>query len=128
VVSGLAAGQPGRLLPGRGRHRGEPGRVRLAGGQPRRERLPATALRGAGGERHHVLFGGPSWALRRGRDGPCPCGAAGAPSRHAVPGRPAVLRARTLAHGNGHRRRPALAGEAQPAPAAGSGVLPTAPT
>jgi hypothetical protein len=35
VVSRLAAGQPGWHVPGRGRHRGEPRRVRSAGGEPR---------------------------------------------------------------------------------------------
>ena len=66
VVSGLAAGQPGWLLPGGGRHRGEPERIWRARGQPRRERFPATAFRGAGGEWHARAVRRPSWALRRG--------------------------------------------------------------
>src|SRR5215212_6197891 len=52
VVSDLATGQPGRLLPRRGRHRGEPCRLRASGGQPWRERLPPSPLRGPGRERH----------------------------------------------------------------------------
>ena len=43
-------------------------RIRRARGQPRRERLPATAFRGAGGERHARAVRRPSWPLRRGRD------------------------------------------------------------
>ena len=38
--------QPGRLLPGCGRHGRERRQLRASGRQPRRERLPATALRG----------------------------------------------------------------------------------
>src|SRR5215210_2765142 len=117
--SGLAAGQPGRLLPGRGRHRGEPRVLRLPGSQPRRERLPATALRGAGGERHARAVRRPPGPLRGRRDDAGPCGAGGAAAGHAVPGRPAVLRPRALA-GGGRRRGPALAGEAQFAAAARS--------
>src|SRR3954453_8331506 len=42
----------------------------------------------------------------------------GAAAGHAVPRRPAVLRPRSLAGSRRHRRRPAVAGEAQPAAAA----------
>jgi Insertion element 4 transposase N-terminal len=49
--------QPGWLLPGGGRHRGEPDRVRPARGQPRRERLPATTFRALVENGTHVLFG-----------------------------------------------------------------------
>ena len=122
VVSGLAAGQPGRLLPRRRRHRGEPRRVRRAGRQPWRERLPAAAFRRPGGERHARAVRRATRPLRRGRDDAGPRCAGGAPARHAVPGRPAVLRPCALAGGDRHRRRPALAGQAQPAPAAGSGA------
>src|SRR5687767_7174162 len=64
VVPRLAAGQPGRQLPGRGRHRGEPRRVWGAGGRSRRERLPAAAPGGAGRERH-------ARAVRRASRPPC---------------------------------------------------------
>ena len=52
LVPGVAAGQPGRVLPRCRRHRGEPRHLRASRGQPWRERLPATPLRGAGRERH----------------------------------------------------------------------------
>src|SRR3954463_15253159 len=60
VVSGLAAGQPGWLLPGGGRHRGQPERIWRARSQSRRERFPATPqLRFAALVENgtHVLFG-----------------------------------------------------------------------
>src|SRR3954451_20963337 len=57
VVPAVAAGQPRRVLPRRGRHGGERGRLRAAGRRPRRERLPAAPLRGPGREGTHVLFG-----------------------------------------------------------------------
>src|ERR687895_597188 len=61
---------------------------------------------------NRAAFGGPG-ASR---------GAGGAAARHAVPGRPAVLRPCALAGGDGHGRRAALAGQAQPAPAARGGA------
>ena len=99
----LAAGQPGRLLPGCRRHRGEPHRLRLSGSQPRRERLPAAPLRRPGRERDAPAVRGAGTGQRRGRDDAGACGAGGAPARHAVPGRPAVLRICALAQ----RSRPA---------------------
>ena len=114
----VAAGQPGRVLPRRRRHGGERRRLRAPGGQPRRERLPAGPLRGAGRERHARAVRRPPGRLRGGRDDAGPRRAAGAAAGHAVPGRPAVLRPRALAGGRRHRRRPAVAGEAQPAAAA----------
>ena len=66
----------------------------------------------------HVLFGArPGGFADGGRDDAGPRRAAGPPARHAVPGRPAVLRGCAPAGGGHHRRRPALAGEAQPAAA-----------
>ena len=118
VVPGVAAGQPGRVLPGRGRHGGERRRLRATRRQPRGERLPAAALRGAGRERHARAVRRSPGRLWRGRDDPGPRRAAGAAAGHAVPGRPAVLRPCALAGGGRHRRRPAVAGEAQPAAAA----------
>src|SRR3954466_7179198 len=114
VVPGVAAGQPGRVLPRRRRHGGERGRLRAAGGRPRRERLPAGPLRGAGRERHPRAVRRPPRELRGRRDDAGACGAAGAGSGDAVPGRPAVLRPRALAGRGRDRRRPAVAGEAQP--------------
>src|SRR5215210_4739228 len=68
VVSGVAAGQPGRLLPGCGRHRGEPRQLRVSGRQPWRERFPAASLRGFGGERHACAVRRPPGPLRGWRD------------------------------------------------------------
>jgi hypothetical protein len=51
VVPGLAAGQPGWLLPGRRRHRRQPRRVRRSRGEPWRARIPTAPLRSVGGKR-----------------------------------------------------------------------------
>ena len=118
LVPAMAPGQPGRLLPGRRRHRGEPRRLRAPRRQPRRERLPAGPLRRPGRERHACPVRHPAGPLRGGRDHARPGGSRGAALGHAVPGRPAVLRPRALAGSRRQRRRPALAGEAQPAAAA----------
>jgi len=58
------------------------------------------------------------WTLRQLR----PRRGAGTPAGHAVPGRPAVLRACALASRNCHRRRPAVAGKEQPAAATRDGA------
>ena len=76
----------------------------------------------------HVLFGARLGKLCGRRDDAGPRGADGAPAGHAVLGRPAVLRPCALAGGGRHRRRPAVAGEAQPAAAARGACWPTAPT
>src|SRR5215207_2345530 len=89
VVPGVAAGQPGRLLPGRGRHRGQPRHLRLSRSQPRRERLPAAALRGPGGERHARAVRRPPGPLCGRRDDAGLRGDGGAAAGHVVPGRPA---------------------------------------
>src|SRR3954470_19534893 len=52
VVSAVAVGEPGRLLPRCGRHPGEPHQLRVSGRQPWRECFPAASLRGSGGKRH----------------------------------------------------------------------------
>ena len=70
----------------------------------------------------HVLFGARLGRFADGETTLAPRRAAGAAAGHAVPGRPAVLRPRALAGGRRHRRRPALAGEAQPAAAARDGA------
>src|SRR3954453_9880099 len=97
LVPGVAAGQPGRVLPRRRRHRGELRRLRPPRGQPWRERLPAAPLRRLGRERHARVVRRPLGQLRGWRDDAGPGRAGRAPGRHAVPGRPAVLRPRALA-------------------------------
>src|SRR4051812_25730709 len=53
----MAPGQPGRLLSRRGRHRGEPRRLRAPRGQPRRERLPQVRFVTLVENGTHILFG-----------------------------------------------------------------------
>ena len=67
VVSDMAAGELGRVLPGCGRHGRERHRFRLSGRQPRRERLPADPLRGLGGEWHAHAVRRPAGQHRGGR-------------------------------------------------------------
>src|SRR5687768_4181154 len=52
----------------------------------------------------HVLFGARLGRYAEGETTLAPCGAGGTPARHAVPGRPAVLRIRVLAGGGWHGR------------------------
>ena len=66
----------------------------------------------------HVLFGARLGGFAEGETTLAHGVLAGVAAGHAVPGRPAVLRACPLGGGRRHRRRPAVAGEAQPAPAA----------
>src|SRR3954469_3395295 len=68
LVPAVAPGQPGRVLPRRGRHGRQPRRVRASGSLPRRERLPASPFRGAGRERHACAVQYPPRRLCRGRD------------------------------------------------------------
>src|SRR3954454_9072089 len=89
---------------------GRPGAGRGEGAFPQ--------VRGAGRERHPRAVRRPPRELRGRRDDAGPRRADRTPARHAVPGRPAVLRPRALAGGRRHRRRPAVAGEARPAAAA----------
>jgi hypothetical protein len=70
----------------------------------------------------HVLFGARLGGFAEGETTLAYDVLMGAPAGHAVPGRPAVLRARALAGGGRHRCRPALAGEEEPAPAARDGA------
>src|SRR3954452_9763065 len=89
---------------------GRPGAGRGEGAFPQ--------VRGAGRERHPRAVRRPPREPRGRLDAPGPRRADRTPARHAVPGRPAVLRPRALAGGRRHRRRPAVAGEARPAGAA----------
>ena len=57
VVPGLAAGQPGRLLPGGGRHRGEPDRIRLSGASRGASAFPQLRFVALVENGTHVLFG-----------------------------------------------------------------------
>src|SRR5687768_10614838 len=52
----------------------------------------------------HVLFSARPGGFAEGETTLAPCGAGGTPARHAVPGRPAVLRIRVLAGGGWHGR------------------------
>lgn len=61
----------------------------------------------------HVLFGARLGGFREGETTLAHGRPAGAAAGHAVPGRPAVLRPCALAGSRRHRRRPAVAGEAQ---------------
>ena len=84
VVPGVAAGQPGRVLPRRRRHRGELRRFWAPRGRPWWERLPASPLRGPGRERHARAVRRRPRELSGRRDDVGPQGADVLPARHAV--------------------------------------------
>ena len=105
VVPRLAAGQPGRLLPGRGRHRGERRRVRACRA-PAAARAPSRSCASWRWSRTaRTCCSALAWAaMREGETTLAHDALAGAAAGHAVPGRPAVLRPCALAGG---RRPPA---------------------
>jgi len=72
--------------------------------------------------RHANTVRRPAGRLSGWRSDAGPRRGAGAPAGHAVLGRPTLFRARALASRNRHRRRPAVAGEGQPAAAAPNGA------
>ena len=61
----MAAGEPGWVQPGCGRHRRERHRVWLSRCQPRRERVPAAPLRGAWWKTARTCCSVPNWAVMR---------------------------------------------------------------
>ena len=81
-----------------------------------------SSASGLGGERHAHAVRRPPGRLRGRRGDAGPWRGAGAAAGHAVPGGPAVFWARAVASRRGHRRRSAVARQAEPAAATRDGA------